>query len=133
MSITVSTAIGRRSYQEDRSFTYESDLGTILAVFDGHSGEATAEWLNTNLPSILVEELATGDPASALERAFKRADVATHDNHAGSTATVVFIPKGDLEGPLTAYIAVLGDSPVVAQALSGVHVSPEHNVRTNLK
>jgi len=139
MSFTVSTAIGRRSYQEDRSFTYKSDLGTLLAVFDGHSGDETAEWLNVNLPSILIEELATGDPAAALERACKRADAATHDNHAGSTATIVFITSDKT----TAHIAVLGDSPVIARLNPGhptssdpadfLHVSPEHNVRTNLK
>jgi serine/threonine protein phosphatase PrpC len=129
MPITVASAQGLRDYQEDRSFTYESELGTVIAVFDGHGGERTAEWLGVNLPSILIEELAVNEPKLALEKTFKRADEATRQNHAGSTATVAFIPNDKL----TAYIAVLGDSPVIAKFASGLrHVSPEHNVRTNL-
>jgi serine/threonine protein phosphatase PrpC len=129
MSLTVATAQGLRDYQEDRSFTYKSELGTVLAVFDGHGGEETAEWLGVNLPSLLVEELAVKAPKDALEKVFKRADEVTHNNHAGSTATVVFIPTDKVN----AYIAVLGDSPVIAKFSSGLrHVSPEHNVRTNL-
>lgn len=140
MPLTVATAKGLRDYQEDRSFTYESELGTVLAVFDGHGGETTAKWLGINLPSILIEELAVNNPKLALEIAFKRADKATHDNHAGSTATVVFIPNdvssgrliGDQRTQTIAFIAILGDSPVIAKFASGLrHVSPEHNVRTN--
>lgn len=141
MPITVASAQGLRDYQEDRSFIYESDLGIVIAVFDGHGGERTAEWLGVNLPSILIEELAVNEPKLALEKTFKRADEATHNDHAGSTATVVFIPNDVSSGRLTsdqrtqtvAYIAVLGDSPVIAKFTSGLrHVSPEHNVRTNL-
>lgn len=136
-TLTTATAKGARGYQEDRSFTYESEIGTILAVFDGHSGEQTAEWLHVNLLPILLEELSTHllreilsplEIKAALSRAFKKADKATHNNHAGSTATVVVITPDQSE----AFIAVLGDSPVIARDSSGIrHVAPEHNVRTN--
>jgi serine/threonine protein phosphatase PrpC len=142
MPTTVASAKGLRSYQEDRATVINSEWGDLLCVFDGHSGKQTADWLAVNLPSILIEELTLAGGEfqgfkSALERAFKRADNATGNNPSGSTASVVFIPR-DMQN---AYIAVMGDSPVIASLKSETsssnpadhwHVSPEHNVRTNL-
>jgi serine/threonine protein phosphatase PrpC len=136
---TIATNVGRRDYQEDRAVTATTQQGTLLAVFDGHGSEATSELLSGKVVSAFLDaEEAAGEKARLAERPLDYKEVlritfetlATATNHLnpGSTATVVFIPKDQS----TAFIAVLGDSPVIARMTGGtLHVSPEHNARSN--
>lgn len=124
---TATSARGKRSYQEDRYFIAEVPDGTLVGVFDGHGGDEAS--------SVLADSFANfwsaidGDCYThALLETFKMADSLTKQYHSGSTASVVFIPKNEK----MAYIAALGDSPVLAEKSDGtVFIGPDHNARSN--
>src|SRR5258708_37754680 len=89
---TATSAQGKRPYQEDRYFIADVPDGTIFGVFDGHGGDEVS--------SILADSFANfwgaiaGDCYSqALLKTFEMADSLTNLYHAGSTASLVFIPK----------------------------------------
>lgn len=71
---------GRRLYMEDRHVvipTSEDDSNiTIYAVFDGHGGEAAAEYCKDHIGDVLSESLygPSSTPSSALTYAFKTID-----------------------------------------------------------
>jgi serine/threonine protein phosphatase PrpC len=66
------------------------------------------------------------EPLLALERTFFFVSSATREYHDGSTASVAYVTDKH------AYVAVLGDSLVVARARGETyHQMPEHNVRSN--
>lgn len=139
-SVTHESKQGARSYQEDRvetgcNYPYFPELNDwciwTLAVYDGHGGsEAVSKcvsrmmfylwnrpWGNTrvNIPNVL-------------RRAFAQVDKDTRSIESGSTASVVIVHKKRKK----AYVAILGDSPVVIfDRMGTVSVSPEHNVRVN--
>ena len=127
---STATIQGPREYQEDRYFTAGLEQGTLLGVMDGHGGAETAEYLDEHLPSAWVD--AFGDvefhAETAMYAAVKRMHEETKNMNAGATLSLVFIPNSEN----IAYIAILGDSPVILQKPDGtIHLSPEHNVRTN--
>ena len=122
MKISKATAKGARSYQEDRYLVFSTIMGTYLGVWDGHGGAECAALCAKVLPSIL-----TNDPS--LSYALDELNKMTRTMRAGSTASLVFIPKDEHR----VEIAVLGDSPVIAKLADGsIFVSEEHNVRTNM-
>lgn len=125
--ITTATAKGRRPYQEDRSFVFETVEGVLLGVFDGHGGDEVSSFLAQMVPNFWGA--IDGDSyIHALYKIFEMANSLTKEYHVGSTASVVFIPTNKK----TAYIAVLGDSPVLAdQADHIVFIGPDHNARSN--
>jgi len=125
--ITTATAQGRRPYQEDRSFVYAVPEGTLLGVFDGHGGDSVASCLCAEFPKFW-SAVDGNQYVDALFKIFVMAHSVTREYHAGSTASVVFIPSDEK----TAYIAVLGDSPVIAEQASGeTWIGPDHNARSN--
>jgi protein phosphatase 1L len=127
--LTIAEHKGRRPYQEDRHFHMSHALGTAFGVFDGHGGEACSHFCAENYPATLAAELDSGKPPlEALQASFEKLNQRTQRMYPGTTASVVFIPLlAD-----AAYVAVIGDSPVIIRAAGGsVWVAPEHNVRTN--
>ena len=122
MKISQATAKGSRPYQEDRSFVLPTAKGLYMGVFDGHGGDACAEYCVKKFPAILQCTFYLYDAMGIL------ADE-TRMMHTGSTASVVFIPKGEA----SVEVAVIGDSPVVVKgADQSIWIAPEHNVRTNM-
>ena len=125
--ITTATAKGRRPYQEDRILWSSVPEGTLFGVFDGHGGDEVAAFLAAELPKFW--SAIDGDNYEhALHKIFVMAALTTQEFHAGSTASVVFIPADEQ----TAYVAVLGDSPVLAERADGtIFIGPDHNARSN--
>jgi serine/threonine protein phosphatase PrpC len=60
-SVTSASAVGSKSFQEDRYQVCEINLprrqGLLLAVMDGHGGSETVEIVNNNLVHFLQDEL----------------------------------------------------------------------------
>ena len=67
-----------RKQNEDRSCVATdlgSGVGTMAAVFDGHGGYATAEWLQENFPKYIRKYWGeVGSPEAATTEAFLAAD-----------------------------------------------------------
>lgn len=129
MEITRDTAQGPREYQEDRSIVYfDADGSTLLGIFDGHSGfeAVTAAALKT---ATIYETLRrVGNYGTGLlEKIIERLDKETAEFACGTTASLVWLPPE----PTAAYVAILGDSPVLIKSGDTLNISPEHNVRTN--
>jgi serine/threonine protein phosphatase PrpC len=128
-TVTVASERGPREYQEDRYVVSETARGLLLAVLDGHGGAEVADHVATVLPAVVERAWtsATG-PDDVLRRAIVMCAADTARARAGTTLSVVLLPSTQTR----AWVAVLGDSPVVALDASGKrHVSPEHNVRSN--
>lgn len=127
MKITTATQQGPRPYQEDRyGIIHFNDGGTLLAVFDGHGGNAAADTASEYLRTLNL--LYTEGIKQNLQLLFKKLDSLTEYFDAGTTASLVYItPNKD-----KAYVCILGDSPVVIMDRDlTLWNSPEHNVRTN--
>ncbi len=140
--ISSATAQGPRPYQEDRLVTRSVRAyalsGTLLAVADGHGGDETSSYVTGELSGGLFDRLleATKSPSEAMNRMFRFLNDATLEQNkktgahleSGTTLSAVFIPE-ELE---MAYIGIIGDSPVILAKRDGsVHISPEHNARSN--
>lgn len=132
-SITCIQEQGPRSYQEDRSFHKHIDgvdyTGKLLAVMDGHGGSATAE-LCANEIGQLFSPRSAKSVEEDLKGLVSLLNGKTINFLAGTTISIACV----LEDHRKVSIAVLGDSPVVVFDDEGnLHVSPEHNVRSNLQ
>lgn len=135
-SYTTCSEKGEKLYQEDRCVVETLRLGDIrlqmLAIMDGHSGSEVADLIKNILPRIVEDSfLQTGlDIPRLLQSAINTIDQHTRYNYSGSTLSMVVIP--DYENK--AYVAVMGDSPVIILDKDGKAVtSPDHNIRTNLE
>ncbi len=132
MKITKATIQNYRSYQEDRVlFRKFSDNTILFGVFDGHGGEYTSNFLSNYTVRAfnkIRKDIPNIDGTLLLTKLFDVLNKKTNKNSSGSTASLVW-----LNMPLmTAYVAVIGDSPVFVKLATGdVWQSPEHNVRTN--
>ena len=133
-TFTTATAVGGRSHQEDRFFIGIMEQGILLGVFDGHGGEECSDHLAKTALTWLYDEISKSykkDGAIPVQKAFKLAFAnmakMTSDMHCGSTASIVFIPTSQR----MAYVAVLGDSPVIVGKRKGFHLGPDHNARSN--
>jgi serine/threonine protein phosphatase PrpC len=131
MHITTASEIGSRSYQEDRFVVVKYNGGALLAVMDGHGGDEVSDYLAKALPAIFNAKRNHLSIRHALLAAFKTLDERTRDKQAGSTLSVVYVSKRKR----TAYIATLGDSPVIIKNPNNPvpWISPEHNAGTNEK
>lgn len=130
---THATQRGRRPYQEDRAAVTTMEQGMLLMVFDGHGGDFCAEHSVNTFDNLFADEISqplqTTVPDS-LRRAFAKLNEETKDMNDGCSASVVFIPSSND----VAYVAVMGDSPVVIRQADGtIYVGPDHNVRSNLE
>ena len=131
--VTSSILQGPRACQEDRYFYKKirnsKFYGWLLAVMDGHRGSSVAELCMKEIDGLFelsdpnLTEKALHDLVSAL-------NLKTLHCHEGSTLSVACI----LESHNKVTVAVLGDSPViVVDGKNKFHISPEHNVRSNLE
>jgi len=132
-SVTCATEQGPRSHQEDRYFckrVIKNGLnGILLAVMDGHCGDSTSEFCVKNLWDFFSIERDT-TPEDALRKLVFALAKETTDFYAGSTFSVAYMDERHNK----VSIAILGDSPVIVIDGKGkIHVSPVHNIRTNLK
>jgi serine/threonine protein phosphatase PrpC len=123
------TAIGSRTYQEDRFFVDNLSSGLLLAVFDGHGGDGCAIQASISFADLFGSaSMAYKSPEDALRETFKALNEMTHDMQSGAAASIAFIPW---EANYV-YTAVLGDAPIIVKKSdSSIWRSPEHNVRTN--
>ena len=137
--VSAATDQGKRSYQEDRHVVYRYDMpdekGWLTAVVDGHSGSAeVAEFCEKNLSiyftNLLNSVLEHTDEIleNILKNTISALHEATKEMDSGATISIVYIS----ETRAKAFVAILGDSPVIIKTKSGVWVGPEHNARTNL-
>jgi serine/threonine protein phosphatase PrpC len=127
--IEQATAKGSRHSQEDRHIVVHYPEGTLLAVMDGHGGDTVSGFLAESLPSVWSQHLATDlNIRQVCVLVFRALHVQTQFYHAGSTLSLAFISTDKK----FAYIAVLGDSPVIADRKNGsVFIGPDHNARSN--
>jgi serine/threonine protein phosphatase PrpC len=128
MKITEATAQGPLPYQEDRKIVYQDmDGNTLLAVFDGHGGDTAAVLAASSLVDSYLTRQHCENKIGILTGIFEDLDFVTSASESGTTASIVYInPNQD-----KAYVAVLGDSPVLICGKEGLIVSPEHNIRSN--
>lgn len=125
--ITYEVALGNRPEQQDRLMWATVPEGTLLGVFDGHGGAEVADLLDERLP-IFWSMMGGLSYAQSVIRLFEAAAQLTAAYSAGSTASVAFIPHDEQ----SAYIAVIGDSPVIAEKGDGeIFIGPDHNARSN--
>lgn len=139
MKITHQTARGQREYQEDRYIVQHLAMPdgtggiTVLAVMDGHGGSEVAEYLKeafieTLMSTGLAPRAATQNWRTVLASSFTVLAETTKEMAAGSTLSVVLLPDNESR----AYVAVIGDSPVVIKdAQSNLNIGPEHNAISN--
>lgn len=124
--VSSATNMGSRGYQEDRivifQISIESEKGWLLAVMDGHSGHMAAEFCAKNLPEYFLKT-----SAFFLNELIRILYNETKNMSAGCTISLVYIS----ETKRKAFVAVLGDSPIIIKNKEQVWLSPEHNIRTN--
>lgn len=126
--VTAATRKGPRPYQEDRYYeAYIPDREwQLIAVMDGHGGDEVSSFCEKNIHRMF--SLEKRDPKGRLSQLVSNLNSATRRYESGSTFSAVIISRN------IATVAVLGDSPVIILDSKGeLYVSPEHNVRTNLK
>lgn len=125
--INFASYMGTRHSQEDHILWADVPEGVLIGILDGHGGDEVASLLAHQMPRMW--SAIDGDAyEEALRHVFAMAHAVTKEYRCGSTASVVFIPKDETE----AYIAVLGDSPVLAERADGtIFVGPDHNARSN--
>lgn len=134
--ITTAKRKGPRKHQEDFNFSMPIDgsnfKGWLIAVADGHSGKEVAKLCSKRIGKIF--KLTRAHHAkSALKKLVAQLHRETIIFYEGSTLSVALIIEKP-ENTFSVSIAILGDSPVIVLDESGkMHVSPEHNVRSNLK
>jgi len=132
-SVTCSSIQGLREYQEDYYFFSRIEepgvSGWLLAIMDGHRGKEVAEFCAKEIGRIFKISDA-GEAEEILCRLVAELNSKTVSLSAGSTLSIALI----LENQKKVFIAVLGDSPVlVLDKNKELHISPEHNVRSNAK
>jgi len=135
--ISYSTRQGLRYDQEDRLFYRKTRSikfgGWVMAVMDGHGGARAAEVCSAIIGPLFTELCRRKNSASPED--FLRSLVSiladkTSGFEEGSTLSIALV----LNGEDKVVVAVLGDSPViVVDQSNAIHISPEHNVRTNLR
>lgn len=133
-NVTTATAQGPRDYQEDRYLVHEfhtaqDSKAVLLAVFDGHDGSEVAEFCKTKLGDYFsLNGAGTKQVMTALANAVAKLAKETRHQLSGTTLSAVCVINN------TAVVAVVGDSPVIIVGKNrGAVVSPEHNVRTNMR
>lgn len=133
-ALTVYSEQGQKRHQEDRYLAEPISLGgreaQVLAVMDGNHGSRVADLIKEKLTDVIGSsfEGTNGNIIETLQKTVGELDRLTRDMDEGSTLSLVIIPKDEPK----AYVAVLGDSPVLISDIDGsISVSPNHNARTN--
>ncbi len=132
---TVAIEQGSRSYQEDRYYCYQYQDGSVfLSVMDGHGGgagvaETVRDFFAERIPMLNTHNALEIAPEAAIKEFIGTLADMTDYEQFGSTLSLVYASKDRNE----AYVAILGDSPVIVANDLICNFSPEHNVRTNLQ
>ena len=130
---SAATAKGLRDYQEDRyiniTLNTKSSKGQLMAVMDGHGGASAAEKVAESVEGLFIGTIGKSESIEvALRKTVADLVLITDNEKSGTTLSLVYVPDGE-NG---AYVAVLGDSPVIITDRNGVvNISPDHNVRSN--
>lgn len=137
--VNSATDQGGRLYQEDRFVViqhYTPEVkGWLLGVMDGHGGAEVAEFCEKNIDSffkiLLPKPLMMPD---ILRKLTYMLNEKTKHMDSGSTVSLVYIHEANDRGDAArAFVAILGDSPVMIKDKNGdLVMSMEHNARTNL-
>lgn len=137
--ISSATEKGAKYYQEDRFIVIRHDTqevkGWLLGVMDGHGGAEVAEFCEKNIENffktLLPKPLMITDVLRELIHMLN--EKLKHTN-SGSTVSLVYIHEANSRGDAAkAFVAILGDSPVMIKARNGnLVMSMEHNARNNL-
>ncbi len=132
-SVTYAQEKGPRNYQEDNFFYQRIENpqfhGWLLAVMDGHNGASVAELCAKEIKNLFTLQDAD-HTENALQYIVSVLNERTKHSQAGSTLSIALV----LEDHNKVSIAILGDSPIVVlDGKEQLHISPEHNVRSNLK
>lgn len=130
-NVTYSSRLGPHEEQEDYFFLSrieEKDLkGWLMAVMDGHDGKDAAEFCAKKINRFFKLKQAD-QTEEALRVLIEKLHYGTMLFESGSTISVAII----LESYKKISVAILGDSLVVVLDKNGeLHVSPEHNIRSN--
>jgi len=144
LALTSATDQGSRPCQEDRLLIKRVEAqthnGILLAVADGHGGDATSSYVERQLSAGLFDNLLgkTKSPMEALKQTFLHLNDSTLEISkktgahfvSGTTLSMVYLPDSEAN----AYVGIIGDSPVILVRKDGsLHISPEHNARSNKK
>lgn len=130
LKISTGTAQGARDYQEDRLVVAYPAGGMLFAVIDGHGGHVVAERVKTRLITLWEQFAATPTIEQRLQNVFAALHTENEFSHDGAAVSVVYLGDDGRE----AHVAILGDAPVVIRDSEGnINISPEHNVRSNMK
>jgi serine/threonine protein phosphatase PrpC len=130
--VTTAQEWGPRDRQEDRilHFPFHNKLrrGHLLAVMDGHGGEEAADHCKKAIPRLL--DPSASNLENELREMVKKLDSRTTLFESGTTLSVAMIDESNK----TVTTVLLGDSPIIVVDKKGeIHISEEHNVRTNLE
>ena len=118
ISYAMSTDQNKRPYQEDR-FAYAANIGEggfgggkFFGVYDGHGGDRTSSFLESNLHTYFSQNLVGQiSPEKAFESVFLKAEKYALDNYDdGSTALAAYIDKNNV-----LYCAWVGDTRAVLE------------------
>lgn len=129
MKITTATAQGNREYQEDRFLVHSTGWGKLAAVMDGHGGDSVSQIVLEALPNLWDVAFQNGlrPVPVVIQEVVASLDTLTEHYGPGSTLSLVFVP----DEPGLIHGATVGDSPVVADAATGLFIGPDHNARSN--
>jgi len=125
------------SYNPIEDKYYVNSADNIFGVFDGHGGVACSQYVATNLPTVLLQQLKSKSPIpKAFKDAFLQVDkefLATYANSlkgqaVGSCGSVILFRDGKI------HLANVGDSRVVVgKRVDGkvrpVRISKDHNTK----
>ena len=131
--VTHESRRGPRQCQEDRfvvsRIVNRDCVGWLLGVFDGHEGSAVSEFC-ADKATDFFNLTSAYNLEDALKNLMRELVSNTERFEDGSTASIAFVA----ESHRRVSIAILGDSPVLVSDRNGqLHVSPEHNVRSNIR
>ncbi|MFA5160002.1 MAG: hypothetical protein WC484_05795, partial [Candidatus Omnitrophota bacterium] len=120
---------GSRDSQEDRFVNEDIEgYGRLLAVMDGFGGDQVSGLISRKLMSTFKKVIAKnpGDVQKALKEIFGVLQKLTDTGYEfmGSTLSLVFVPQNEN----SAYVMIVGDSPVFILKDKELIASPEHRV-----
>lgn len=130
-NVTYSSRQGPHEEQEDYYFLSQIEeknlRGWLVAIMDGHDGKDAAEFCAKKISRFFKLKQAD-QTEEALRVLIEKLHYGTTLFESGSTISVAVI----LESHKKISVAILGDSPVVVLDKNGeLHISPEHNIRSN--
>lgn len=129
MEVASGSITGKRSYNEDRVFSYISSKDAFVGVYDGHGGEDTACLLRDKLYPTFKRNLKNMSVEKALEKSYDDIDYLSGSlghNDCGSTSVNCYIREE--QGSLIIYTANVGDSEAILCSKRGyMRLSTIHN------